>query len=88
MTVVSSFSFRTPVIAPASEKNYSWMSWLRWDRGCKMAEFTGFVGLKIGRKKSVLICSCPKIESTRTKQKRQSFMQKKLHVKVWAFGIN
>ena len=34
----------------------------------------------------MLICSCPKFESTRTKLKRQSFMQKKLHVNIWTFG--
>ena len=51
-----------------------------------MADFTGFNALKIGREKSMLICSCPKFESTRTKLKRQSFMQKKLHVKSWTFG--
>ena len=51
-----------------------------------MADFTGFNALKIGREISMLICSCPKFESTRTKLKRQSFMQKKLHVKIWTFG--
>ena len=51
-----------------------------------MADFTGFNALKIGREKSMLVCSCPKFEDTRTKLKRQSFLQKKLHVKTWTFG--
>ena len=51
-----------------------------------MAEFTGFIVLKIGCQKSILICSCPQFEFTRTKPKRKSFMQKKLHVKFWTFG--
>ena len=50
-----------------------------------MAEFTGFIVLKIGCQKSILICSCPKFEFTLTKPKRKSFMQKKLHVKFWTF---
>ena len=42
--------------------------------------------LKIGRENSVLVCSCPKIESNRIKPKSYSFMQKKLYVKIWTFG--